>query len=529
MTERSYISTVWELSPRLIEVAAPPISGGGDGSDTVAVQDLHDSLKSNTLQAGEADDSLDNMDDEPLIDSEGKTNLGGGVSVGISATLLNAQIAFEANYAPEQVGTATSNDVTGQSLTDTAAFFIANGVRRGAVIVNFTDLSVCEVLSVNSETQLDHRVLQQGTANDWTIGDDYKIWNVVQKEVSGGNVVAVDDVEAELSPIFPTAFTQVVRTSSSSATLQQLSEVQAQSFLNARVYINTVDGVSGTTHPLGTPTNPSINYSDASAIAALWGFDSYDLHHSLILNSGDVIADTSWFGHAVNHTNLTISAGADTSGMAFRDITLSGAFSGSNVYTERCWLGTITGWCGSMLECALQGNITVAAGCTTDITLSRCESQIAGTARPTFDLNGASVDLNVRGYVGGFTLAGLTQAQNVSLDVIPGTVEIDATCTAGTVRVRGVGTLIDNSGVGCTVDSTGFLQVDGDITTQFVEAGISVQGALRAMLAGVAGVLDGAATTTVSINNAGTPTKTRIIATVDASGNRGPVVLDLTD
>ncbi len=219
MTERSYITTTWELSPRLVEVASPASSGGGGGSDELLVQDLHDTLKSNTLQASEADDSLDNMDDDSIIDSEGKSDLGGGLTVGITAKLLDAQIAFEANYTPEQSGTATSIDVAGISLTDTAALFITNGVTRGAVIVNFTDRSICEVLQVNSETQIDHRVLQEGIANDWASGDFYKIWNVVQKEVSGGNVTAIDALEAELNPIFPTAFTQVVRTSSTSAAL----------------------------------------------------------------------------------------------------------------------------------------------------------------------------------------------------------------------------------------------------------------------------------------------------------------------
>ncbi len=219
MAERSYVTVLWELSPRLVEVAAPAISGGGGGSDEILIQDLHDTLKSNTLQAGEADDSLNNLDDDPLIDSEGKADLGGGLSVGITARLLDGQIAFEANYTPEQSGTATSADVAGTSLTDTSALFITTGVTRGAVIVNFTDQSIAEVLQVNSETQLDHRVLVQGIADDWTSGDVYKIWNVVQKEVGGGNILAEDALGADLSPIFPTAFTQVVRTLAVSAAL----------------------------------------------------------------------------------------------------------------------------------------------------------------------------------------------------------------------------------------------------------------------------------------------------------------------
>jgi len=214
VTERAYVTTNWGLSPRLVGVAAP----GSGGADTISIQDIHDSLKSNTLPASEADDSLDNMDDDAIIDSAGKEVIGND-QVGITATLLNGQIAFEANYTPAQTGTATSVDVNGTSLTDTSAAFQTNNVARGAVIVNFADQSIAEVLKVNTQNQLDHRVLVQGIANDWGIGDTYKIWNVVQKEIDGGNLVAVDDVDVAISPVFPTAFTQVVRTASSSATL----------------------------------------------------------------------------------------------------------------------------------------------------------------------------------------------------------------------------------------------------------------------------------------------------------------------
>lgn len=39
----------------------------------------------------------------------------------------------------------------------------------------------------------------------------------------------------------------------------------------------------------------------------------------------------------------------------------------------------------------------------------------------------------------------------MSIDVSQGKVVIDSTCTAGTILVRGVAEVVDNSGVGCTV------------------------------------------------------------------------------
>ena len=73
MTERTDLTTDWGEATRLIEVASP--------STDIILQDLHDTLRSNTKQAGEGHD--DNQDDDPLVDSAGKEALGGGVLVGI--------------------------------------------------------------------------------------------------------------------------------------------------------------------------------------------------------------------------------------------------------------------------------------------------------------------------------------------------------------------------------------------------------------------------------------------------------------
>jgi hypothetical protein len=512
-------------------VVAPAISGGGGGSDDLLIQDLHDTLKSNTLQASENDDSLDNMDDDPVIDSEGLASLGGGVFVGITATLLNAQIAFEANYTPEQTGAATANDVGGVSLTDASALFITNGVQRGAVIVNFTDQSVCEVLRVNSETQLDHRVLQQGAANDWTIGDAYKIWNVVQKEVSGGNLVGLDALDAELSPIFPTAFTQVVRTLASSATLQELDDVRAQSFVDATVYIDTVNGSAGTVFPKGTPSDPVDNFSDAKAIADFWNYSKYDLHGPMALSAAESIVSSQWHSHAISHSTITLVSGVNTLDAVFREAVISGVFNGT-VHLEDCWIGTSTGFWGTMDKCAFTGDITLDSACTSTLNIDYCRSHVAGVSRPTLDLNGADIDVNIRGYIGGLTFAGLTQARNVSIDVLSGTIEIDASCTAGTIVVRGTGApIIDNSGAGCTVNTDGFHQYDGDLDGQFVEGIISTRGALRAILAAVGGKSDGFSDVVgdiVAHYRDQADTKDRITVTVDEFGNRKAVTFDLT-
>jgi hypothetical protein len=79
---------------------------------------------------------------------------------------------------------------------------------------------VAEVYRVNSETELETKILVAGIGNTYDVADDYKIWNIVQVTALGGNLVAVDDMGVPLaSPVLPTAFTQIVLTASSSATI----------------------------------------------------------------------------------------------------------------------------------------------------------------------------------------------------------------------------------------------------------------------------------------------------------------------
>jgi hypothetical protein len=128
MTIRTDLTIDWYSSPRLITVAAP--------STEITVQDLYDTLS-------DAADKMDTMTFPRLIEAAGKEPLGGGVSVGVTATLQNAQVAFEARPGPT--------------------------------------------------------------------------WELCI--ISGGNIVAVDDVGAELDTRYPTAYTTVDRAASSSATL----------------------------------------------------------------------------------------------------------------------------------------------------------------------------------------------------------------------------------------------------------------------------------------------------------------------
>ncbi len=135
MAIRSDLSINWFTSPRILTVAAP--------STEITMQDLVDTVRDleDELNAG--------MQYEYILDAAGKENLGGGVSVGVTVTLRNARLAFQA--------------------------------RAGLTFE--------------------------------------------QMNVSGGNLVAVDANGDSIDSIQTTAYTQVVRTSSSSANLQDREDI----------------------------------------------------------------------------------------------------------------------------------------------------------------------------------------------------------------------------------------------------------------------------------------------------------------
>ena len=135
MAVRDDIEVSWHLSPRIVLVKAP--------STDIAIADLHDTLRM-------IESAPENLDQPYLIFSAGKQPLGGGVYVGITATLQNALLAFEARSGP----------------------------------------------------------------------------GYTQCVVNGGNLVASDiNGDPFISPIAPTPFTQIILSSSSSATIADREDV----------------------------------------------------------------------------------------------------------------------------------------------------------------------------------------------------------------------------------------------------------------------------------------------------------------
>ena len=411
------------LNPRLIRVV---------GVTEITVQNL-------VNQTRDWEDNVENTRYPKLLSAVGKDDLGGGVYVGITARLENTTLSFEEQTTSVESGVCSIFNSSGTILTDSSATFVTSGVASGSTIVNFTDRSVCTVLNIDSETQITHTVLKDGINNQWAVSDTYKIWNEIQCSISGGNLVAVDENGDPISSVTPSAFTQIVKTSSSSATLQELSAIQHSVFSNM-ITVDVVNGVAGTAFPIGTGESPVNNIADAKTIAISRGIKTFYIIGNITLSSGVSVSNYSFEGESQSKSIITINTVANVLNCEFYEATIEGTLDGNCVLRD-CKILDLDYIEGEMHDCLLVGTITLMG----DAHIINCWSGVLGVGTPIIDLGGSGNGLGLRNYNGGIKFINKTGVDNISIDLNSGKVILDSTIINGTIVVRGTGELEDNS------------------------------------------------------------------------------------
>lgn len=410
------------LDPRIIKILSP--------ATEITMQTLVNSART-------WEDEPSSMSYPKLITASGKQNLGGGVTVGITVQLENTKLMFESRTAHVSSGVVTSNDATGKILVATGDTFITKGVQAGATIINFTDQSVATVLSIDSETQITHEPLSDGTLNTWTIGDVYKIWNEVQCEATGGNLTAVDSSGVTMSPILPSAFTQIVKTSSSSATLSELSAIQ-YGLYNGGITIDVINGTGGTTYPIGTDEYPVNNLVDAKTIATDNGFNVFYILGDFTIGATDVISGYKLIGEGQQKTTVTLTSGCTTTNTHFESMSIQGEQKGETYYNE-CEILTLTKVHCQFHQCAMKGPITMHPTWTDTTQIVDCYNGNDTITPCIINHNNGKVNMRFSKYTGGIKFINVTNpTAEFSLAFSGGgRLELDASDTAGNMRIYG--------------------------------------------------------------------------------------------
>jgi len=428
------------LSPRIIEVLVPDTE--------ITVQEVVNLCK-------EWEQQVINLDDDPLISASGKEDLGGGVAVGISATLLNAKLAFSGRTTPLSSGLfCDTADPKGRVFFDADADFISDGIYGGCTIFNNTTKAMSAITGVVDLNTVSHFPLSGGSSDEWTAGDSATIYPNVQCSISGGNLVAVDADGLSTSAIYPTPNVQMVRTAASSATSSDIAAIQYASF-NGGITVDTTSLFSGIKYPVGTPQAAVNNLFDAKEIADSRGFVNYYIVGDIVLD--DVIDFTGdiFIGSSKTKSLINILSDANVTNSEFYEAEVTGILDGGNVL-KNCVVHDINYVNGYVEQCVLtEGDIVLGGG--SQANFLDCWSGEIQASIPVIDMGGSGQSLSLRNYNGGLKIKNKTGPEEVIIDLNSGNIILDSTITGGTIILRGIGTFVDNSTGSVIVDTSDLL------------------------------------------------------------------------
>lgn len=245
------------------------------------------------------------------------------------------------------------------------------------------------------------------------------------------------------------------------------------------IHINTKNGSAGTVvGDNGTPQNPVDNLADAVTLAAAVGVRKYHVIGNLTLTSSH--DDWTFVGDA--NGAVVMLNNQDVADSVFRNCELSGTIGAGPIKAEDCDLDGVGNFTGTAAGCNLLNGTDLGSGTSTFIA---CASAVPGLSTPSIDLNGVA-SLNLRSYSGGIEVRNVSApAQNVTLEFVAGQAILASTCSDGTITLRGVGNLTNNS-TGSTIEKNAFINIDA-IFDELIDDTVSARTVLQYVLSMVAG------------------------------------------
>ena len=427
MTIIAGVTVVWDVSPRIIVIPDPVVE--------VTVEDLQDTLLN-------IEDTEAGVVFPYLRKTSGGENLGGGTSVGWTMELQNAQVYFEARSTPLLTGlTCDTADTAGEYFSAGAQDY--SGVAVGDTVFNGTDGSMATIIDIDDTNDIIRTLpLTGGLNNDWEIGDLAVIYHNESCSISGGNVVAVDSVGAEINPVLQSPNVQVVRTSASSATQTSQAQLEAITFIGSKglgISLAPTTGTDSSTYPYGNTENPCKTEANIEAIHTERPFRNVYVRENLTITQDHSTERYTWIADSPSTVAIALDAGSDVTANSFEFAYLSGKFSPS-IIVERCVVGGITNAQNYIYESALIGPITVGG----DLTFSTCfPSPSQEVVTIDFDNLAKTVKSTSNNGVK-WLVQNMVTGSEFHIEGPGGKVTFDASCAGGTVKMYGGIEVVNN-------------------------------------------------------------------------------------
>lgn len=309
--------------------------------------------------------------------------------------------------------------------------------------------------------------------------------------MAGGNVVATEyDLVTPLYPRYPTAFVSADRTSSASATLQELSAIQFSSF-NGGVTIDVINGTSGTDYPTGTPRQPSNNLTDTKQIAVARGFSLLFVKGNLAIGATDVISGYTLVGEGASlntsKTTITMDEGCVTANTNFEHAKIQGVQNGEVIF-RNCTIGNITNSHCTFENCSMVGPVSMVNSSWTQNHVTDVVNCYTSYSWYELDYNSSPINQVYSNFTGRMKVLNCTDNRaDIYIRLNAGIIWLDSTCTdCNKIVITGTGKFINDSSIDPSkIDTLGLVskeavvdaiqdEIGGEIEYSSFEGGVSI-------------------------------------------------------
>ena len=248
----------------------------------------------------------------------------------------------------------------------------------------------------------------------------------------------------------------ISKTSDAPVNTIQISSISQEMEYDGIVYIDTINGSSGSVYPYGTRAKPVNNLADAMTIANEYNITDFQVISNLILDQN--VSGKNFLGSGAAIIDLNNQVANDTT---FRTSEIVGRQNSSFCVYINCRMNGLTNFAGTMTGCFFQSVVPMTIQSSIPCVISDCRSAIAGNNSPVFDYSAGFIDCSVRAYSGGLRIINSTSAANVStFEFIAGKFNFDNSNTLGDFHVRGV---IDTTGIDASAGAN--VSYTGSVTT----------------------------------------------------------------
>jgi len=224
-------------------------------------------------------------------------------------------------------------------------------------------------------------------------------------------------------------------------------------FENASVWIDTVNGTSGTAEGTGTASNPSDNIADARTIADDAANNLKKFH--VLVGSSITLAE-SFAGYAFVQSERGFICnlnGQSVSNCYFMRARIQGNDAGVNApgtFYESCRFDGNTLGDHFSTQCTYAGTVIFAEASSTYTMENPRSNTLATPITIDFDSN-LSQDLIVTQMSSNIEFLNSVATTTIKVSGVGGIITLNANCTGGTLEIEGNFTIVDNSGGALTI------------------------------------------------------------------------------